>query len=538
MLFELTTATVHASANCDNEFRITHKFDNGASWDLCWESRIRENLVLRDIHFTPPNGKALRVLSSARLSQLHVAYDDSDVTYNDVTQYGLGGAYLLPLTEADCPNGKLHAIQTRNALCVWLNESDGGYRTATRARQAQSLHLFSVSQIGAYAYITSWAFHDDGAFVPAVGATGALQRSSQDTDLPYGRVLQGDEDTLWLSHTHNYYWRLDFDLGRSAYDDVVSELRYEINQANQRVLVTELFEREQARQIDPKTQQLWRIADSRDEHASGYQLEPTHAGHRFERKQVEPYTEFDFFVTVAKDCERFASQNARFNPDCQNHVLQFVDGQALQGEDIVVWNRVAFHHVPRSEDQRHMHTHWDEFVIRPFNVHSGTNTLSDIPNTAPEFTPLPTLHNKLNDHVHQRISAQDEQQDVLSYTASGLPIGLRMNNNGYIEGNISELGIFDVTVTASDDHSQTSASFDWHVSETLADSSSSNTQHAGTVSWMLLSLLTLLVGNRFQLTASPVSSQPASEQAQLRKLYIPRETLTTSWCRLMNYLWP
>jgi len=44
----------------------------------------------------------------------------------------------------------------------------------------------------------------------------------------------------------------------------------------------------------------------------------------------------------------------------------------------VVWHRVAFHHVPRNEDQRHMHAHWDAFQIRPVNVSgSSPNELID-----------------------------------------------------------------------------------------------------------------------------------------------------------------
>ena len=41
-----------AELNCDSASRITQTFSNGASWDLCWESRIRENLVLSDVHYT------------------------------------------------------------------------------------------------------------------------------------------------------------------------------------------------------------------------------------------------------------------------------------------------------------------------------------------------------------------------------------------------------------------------------------------------------------------------------------------------------
>lgn len=88
-------------ASCPDESRLSQQFDNGAVWELCWESCIRENLVLSDITYTPPGCQPLKIISSARLSQLHVAYDDSDVTYNDVTQYGLGGGFYYRLTKME-----------------------------------------------------------------------------------------------------------------------------------------------------------------------------------------------------------------------------------------------------------------------------------------------------------------------------------------------------------------------------------------------------------------------------------------------------
>ncbi|MBX2883986.1 MAG: hypothetical protein KTR32_28795 [Granulosicoccus sp.] len=481
----LVTNAARSEPACAAESRITSDFDNGASWDLCWESRIRENLVLRDIHYSlPDGGETLRVLSSARLSQLHVAYDDSDVTYNDVTQYGLGGAYLLELTEADCPFGRLLEIQTRPALCVWQTQADAGYRTPTRAALAQSLNLFSVSQVGAYAYITSWTFYDDGSFEPGVGATGALQRSSTSVELPFGRILQGDPDTLWLSHTHNYYWRLDFDLGNSANDDVVSEVRYITNSEGMREQQTIQFITEQARRIDPATQLFWRISASDQRDAIAYQLEPNRSGHRYERKEIEPYSDFDFFVTVNRDCERFASQNTRYNPECQNNVLEFVDNQSLYGQDLVVWNRVSFHHVPRSEDQRHMHTHWDGFMIRPVNLQSSTPGLAGIENQVPRLPDLSNRNNRAGDLIHETLSGVDADGDVLSYQATGLPGGVAMDIAGHLHGEITQQGEFSVTVTAFDDHSQVSESFLWSVSAAGPENDAPNSADSGNKSRM------------------------------------------------------
>ena len=469
--------------NCDPDSRMTQTFSNGASWDLCWESRIRENLVLSEVHYTPAGGEPLRVLSSARLSQLHVAYDDSDVTYNDVTQYGLGGGYLLTLSDADCPQGELLEVQTRPAVCRWRSTGDYGYRTATRSNKAESLNLFSVSQVGAYAYIISWAFHDDGAFEPGIGATGALQRNSSDTSQPYGRVLQNDPDTLWLSHTHNYYWRLDFDLGESATDDQFSEIRYIVQSDGTRVRESQTFQTEQARRIDPDKQLIWQLSATDDQNSPAYRIEPIRQGHRFERKEIEPYTDYDLFITVANDCERFASQNARFNPDCLNHVLQYVDGQSIADEDIVLWHRVGFHHVPRSEDQRNMHTHWDGFVVQPRNVLSGTSSLpSSAENSPPVLIDLTARNNRPGDVVHGHLAAVDPDDDVLSFSATGLPTGVRMNSRGHLQGETSVAGKYTVKVNVRDDHYKVSSTFDW----TVGSTESASPRKGGAIDWLML----------------------------------------------------
>lgn len=473
MGYSENTLAQASGPSCEADSRITEVFDNGASWDMCWESRIRENLVLSDIYYTAPGGNPLRVLSSARLSQLHVAYDDSDVTYNDVTQFGLGGGYLLTLSEQDCPQGELLDVQTRPALCRWRTEADTGYHTASRSNRTDSLNLFSVSQVGAYAYITSWTFYADGAIEPGIGATGALQRSSENTELPFGRQLQGDPDTLWLSHTHNYYWRLDFDLGESATDDRVVETRYVLTEEGTREQHSETFLTEQARRIEPETQRSWQINATDDENSSGYLIEPVRSGHRLERKDIEPYTDFDFFVTVANDCERFASQNARFNPDCLNHVLQYVDDQPIDNEDIVVWYRVGFHHVPRNEDQRNMHTHWDEFIMKPINVLAGTNEIFGTSNSAPVISALEDRQNVSGATIHENLTATDEDNDVLSFTATGLPPGVALDSQGHLHGTTDTAGSFPVEIEVWDDHSTTRAAFVWTVAGSDAATTSS-----------------------------------------------------------------
>lgn len=483
--------------SCSDDSRISQQFDNGAIWEFCWESRTRENLVLSDIIYTPPGAQPLKVISTARLSQLHVAYDDSDVTYNDVTQYGLGAGFLLTLDYSDCPDGELLNVGSRPGLCKRLTSSESGYQTATRSNKTQSLNLFSVSQVGAYTYILSWSFYANGAIEPSIGATGALQRNSEDTELPYGRVLENDENTLWLSHTHNYYWRLDFDLGESANDDVVSETRYELNEQGRRTQQITTFSSEQALRINPEAQATWTIQANAQPDSPAYVIDPIRSGHRYVRADVEPYSEYDFFITVANDCERFASQNARFNPDCLNNVLQYVDGQSIVNEDLVLWHRVSFHHVPRNEDQRHMHSHWDGFLMKPRNVLSNTNTFNNATNNSPVFDSIPDRSNDVNETIHDHVTATDPDNDKVLFAARNLPDGITMNSQGHLHGEASAIGSFTVTVIAMDDHSEIEQSFNWTVNST----GGKTRRRGGAVdfSLLLISLLALCSRRRFNL---------------------------------------
>jgi len=482
-----STAAQAQATSCASESRITESFSNGAVWDFCWESRVRENLVLSDVYYTAPGAEPLRILSSARLSQLHVAYDDSDVTYNDVTQYGLGGGYLLTLDERDCPEGVLLDVRTRPALCLWRHETTRGIHTANRREHTESLNLYSVSQVGAYAYILSWTFHANGRIEPSIGATGALQRSSNNIDEPYGRVLSSDAEKQWLSHTHNYYWRLDFDLGESAVDDLFSQTHYELAASGKRVQRTTIFNNEQALRIEPEKQASWSIKANSDENAPAYIIEPIRNGHRFERNNVEPYSEYDFFVTVADDCERFASQNTRFNPDCENNVLEFVDGENIQGEDIVLWHRVSFHHVPRDEDQRHMHTHWDGFFLKPRNILMRTDLSPTPDNAPPSINAVANKTNTINDSIHSHIIATDSDDDIIQLTSDGLPSGILMNSQGHFFGTPTQAGTYTVIITAMDDVNQSKTSFDWTI-----NSSSSAPRTGGRMHLITLLLLVFM----------------------------------------------
>ena len=369
-LLYLFSGTLMAQPDCPAENQINVQFDNGAGWSMCWESKQRENIVLSNVHYQAAGSEPFAVFNSLRLSQLHVSYDDSNVNYNDITQFGLGGGYVSTLTDADCPNGRLIEIGGRAGLCELVSTGDDSYNTAAETRQSQSLSVFSTSQVGSYSYLVTWKFFADGSVQPSIGAAGALQRSSKDPSSPFGRKLEGVDDKSWLSHTHNYYWKIDFDLGEKANDDVVSELQFTTDNEGRRAQSTTALTVESARAIDPSKMTSWLISDgdADNPHIPGFLIEPVNYGHKHVSTVTEPHTEFDFFVTRQNDCERFVSENAKYYPDCDENILEFVNDENLIGEDIVVWHRISFHHVPRNEDRHVMHSHWDGFVMEARNL--------------------------------------------------------------------------------------------------------------------------------------------------------------------------
>ena len=61
---QLSPAHAQAQLQCPVEFQITESFSNGASWAMCWEARKRENIVLSQITYTPPNAEPFPVMAA------------------------------------------------------------------------------------------------------------------------------------------------------------------------------------------------------------------------------------------------------------------------------------------------------------------------------------------------------------------------------------------------------------------------------------------------------------------------------------------
>ncbi len=384
------------SITCSAANLIDVTLSTGARWQMCWETRTLEGIVLHDITYTAPGQPARMVLAQANLAQIHVPYDDNGARFHDLSDYGLGGNNLNDLAPGDCPNGTLIRDSSKDVLCQQLQNAGYAYKSYANQLQGYALNLFSVSHIGMYNYVSELHFYDNGAIELGVGATGQLQRLGSNP--AFGWPLNGANTSYGIAHMHNYYWRLDFDLNGTATDDQVEEIEFTPNGTrDQFTRGLTAFTTEVSRAVSSTTFRSWRIKDTvttnADGHAISYELEPDPA-HLFHGPSSEPFTQNELYVTVNKTCEKFVSHNPTVG-GCGNNVTAFVNGEGLNGADLVVWYGLSFHHLPRDEDQTYMSAHWSSFQIVPRDwsalnpmVGASTPVPSVTPSTAtPTFTP-------------------------------------------------------------------------------------------------------------------------------------------------------
>jgi primary-amine oxidase len=333
-------AAADASAYCRGE-----QLAVGASWSVCWEVRANEGLAITHAFYTR-EGFDRRVLSDATVAQIFVPYETGQPRYHDVA-YGLG-LFMQPLDGSiDCPDGTLLAS---GKVCRVIEDRGLAERTCTggacASRRGEALVLWSSSQMGAYHYITEWAFHDDGAIEPSVALGGALQ---------FG-------DT---AHVHNVYWRLDLDIDGPEGDH--AEEFYRIPPATSDgstgtsgwvPLLGETY-----RPTDLSTFRKWRVRDDAGTNERGrswsYELVPTPGDGNLRTTPAEGFTRGELWVTRAKPDERFVST------DTADLLSGYLDGDDVAGQDVVLWYAMHKYHEVRSEDRPVMPIEWMGFALQP-----------------------------------------------------------------------------------------------------------------------------------------------------------------------------
>ncbi|WP_328767923.1 copper amine oxidase [Streptomyces sp. NBC_00286] len=375
-----------AAADCSAAYKIEQKLAAGTKWTMCWRYDSYAGLVLENVSYQPKGeARPIRVLTSAKVAQIHVPYDDGSVEYDDLTGAGFAQG-LMNMAPGECPGGTIKTVKVPDAvdpansnvkgLCTTTRSRGHAYRmqgdTANKVwqRQGKDLLVYTVNQTGWYEYITEWRFQDDGQINMNVGATGSL--SPGDYDAGDGRgwpIGKGAKDYA-TSHSHNVFWRLNFGLDGNPknkveqYDSKVSPPAQGGEAPRNKTTRTPITKELAG---DAKNMRWWRVVSTtgknKDDHPRSYEIVPGATS----KYPGRSYTKHDVYFTQYKKCEQFASHNPR---NCGagggKSVDKWVNGQNLTHP--VAWVNIGFHHVARDEDQQPMPVHWQGFSLTPRDV--------------------------------------------------------------------------------------------------------------------------------------------------------------------------
>ncbi|MGW2418532.1 copper amine oxidase [Streptomyces sp. NPDC001709] len=380
------TVTAAPAADCSAAYRIEQKLSTGTTWRMCWHYDSKAGLVLEKISYQPKDEpEPIKVLNSARLSQIHVPYDDGQHEYKDLTDEGFAQS-LMNLSPAECPGGTIRTVKVPDAvdpehpnvkgLCTTTRSRGHAYRMhddlgTGKVYQAQGKDflVYTVNQVGWYEYITEWRFQDDGMIAMNVGATGSLSWDDYDAGDGRGWPIGKGAKAYATSHSHNVFWRLDFGLDGSSktkveqYDSAVSP-----RTGGQEGPTTRTTRTEVTKELagDLKTYRWWRVVSAtgknKDGHARSYEIVPGPTT----KYPGRGFTKHDLYVTEYNPCELFASNNLTCGGGHPASVDTWVGGQTLTHP--VIWMNVGFHHIARDEDQQPMPVHWQGFAIVPRDV--------------------------------------------------------------------------------------------------------------------------------------------------------------------------
>ncbi|RLL69434.1 copper amine oxidase [Streptomyces sp. Z26] len=373
-----------AAPACSEAYRIEQKLDGGTTWRMCWHYEGYSGLVLDDISYQPAGEPApIKILTSAKLGQIHVPYDDGQAEYDDLTGAGFAQG-LLKMDPAECPGGSIKTVSVPGTgeerppkvkgLCATTRARGHAYRMtdpeSSKVYQAQSrdLLVYTVNQTGWYEYITEWRFASDGTITSQVGATGTLAPDDYDAGDGRGWPIGKRSSDYATSHAHNVFWRLNFGLDGSP-KSRVEQYDSKTTTRPGGTPTTKTTRTKVTKELagDAAPHRWWRVVSeagrNKDGHPRSYEIVPGHT----DKYAGRSYTKHDVYFTDYRKCEQFASHNVR---DCGRgggkSVDKWVNGQTLKHP--VTWVNIGFHHIARDEDQDPMPVHWQGFQLAPRDV--------------------------------------------------------------------------------------------------------------------------------------------------------------------------
>ena len=163
---------------------------------------------------------------------------------------------------------------------------------------------------------------------------------------------------------HNIYYCLDFDID-GADNNVVQEFNYQQDKpgslSGQHSWTA--LKKETTRPASADNFRCWRVVNPDSKNSLGlprsYELIPGGTG-TYRGAAVEKFAQAELWVTRYHAREHPADRRP-----LSTFLPAYLNGERIDGADVVLWYALHLHHLPRTEDWPGMRVEWASFTLRP-----------------------------------------------------------------------------------------------------------------------------------------------------------------------------
>lgn len=338
---------------------------NYADWSFSWSipSLSGEGLVISKADF-----KSTRVLFRAGAPFVLVPYHGDSPTFKDGLGAKCGGlpfTALIPtapnVTGGNLPPGN---VATNDNQYDSVSNPGGAVMVeklaATLTEPAKAI-VWVKLQCGNYQYIHRWQFQADGVIRAEMGLGGRLLT------------------TAGVSHIHNFYFRLDFDL--VGFDNNLAQrFAHKGNKPGDESWTPITVESKET--ADPKTFTKWRVLNKAPKANGQFRSYELISGS--DGAPDGTYSTGDLWVVRYKSG---AEDGA--DVGCKDTVLKTnyaTPAESVDGQDVVIWYCLRTHHQPRQlgEEKQVLPYEFIGFQLEPRDLLDDT-----IKNLYPTIPPSP-----------------------------------------------------------------------------------------------------------------------------------------------------
>jgi primary-amine oxidase len=383
----------------------------------------RAGVVLSQVAYGE-RGVDRSVLYQGFISEIFVPYQDPTVgwyyrNYMDEGEYGLGASSARLVPGSDCPRDALYlspvlpgALGAAEALpdriCIFERaHGEPSWRhfdfvsEAIDSRPEVDLVVRFIATVGNYDYLFDWALDAKGGVAFRGGASGldsvkgvTAQKLSDPTaaaDTTYGPLVAPGRAGIW--HDHFFSLRLDVDVDGPANRFMLDKLKtYAPNTGPRKSMwrvESEAATREPVRlHMSGEHAAQWRVASTGRTNALGYPTSYVLHGDMSAMPLVDPtdpplaragFANHQLWVTRYDPKELWAAGDFPNQSTPGQGLPEWSEQKRkLDGEDIVLWHTIGFHHLPSSEDWPIYNVSWHGVRLHPYNFFDQ-NPARDIP---------------------------------------------------------------------------------------------------------------------------------------------------------------